>query len=175
MDGNNNSNSNSNLFEELIKKQRKNCKESKKLTLQDIRRITKNLRTSIFDDNCCSLWEGYITNKNKQTKSSYINFYFRHRKVALHRLLYENYVSDIEENQYIKYNCSNKGVCCNINHMYTIESEEPKVEQKDKNKSKDKKAKAKSKKSKKLKSKKETDKNDKPKKKERKKLVVDFD
>ena len=62
MDGNNISN----LFEELIKKQRKNCKESKKLTLQDIRRITKNLRTSIFDVSCCSLWEGYITNKNKE-------------------------------------------------------------------------------------------------------------
>merc|ERR1711965_1180659 len=122
MDGNNVSK----LFEELIKKQRKNCKESKKLTLQDIRRITKNLRTSIFDVSCCSLWEGYITNKNKESKTSYINFYFRHRKVALHRLLYENYVSDIEENQYIKYNCSNKGVCCNINHMYTIEKEEPK-------------------------------------------------
>ena len=161
MDGNNISS----LFEELIKKQRKNCKESKKLTLQDIRRITKNLRTSIFDVSCCSLWEGYITNKNKESKTSYINFYFRHRKVALHRLLYENYVSDIEENQYIKYNCSNKGVCCNINHMYTIEKEEPKNDKKEKT------SKDKSKSSKKQKELSEI----KPKKKERKRLVVDFD
>ena len=161
MDGNNVSK----LFEELIKKQRKNCKESKKLTLQDIRRITKNLRTSIFDVSCCSLWEGYITNKNKESKTSYINFYFRHRKVALHRLLYENYVSDIEENQYIKYNCSNKGVCCNINHMYTIEKEEPKNNSK--------KVKKISKKKKQI-CKKDISEN-KPTKKERKKLVVDFD
>merc|ERR1711991_991605 len=112
-----------NVFNELIKKQRKSCKENKKLTLQDIRRISKNIKTSIFDTSGCSLWDGYITNKNKESKSSYINFYFRHRKVALHRLLYENYVSDIEENQYIKYNCKNKGICCNINHMYTIENE----------------------------------------------------
>merc|ERR1712166_1645454 len=126
MDGNNISN----LFEELIKKQRKSCKENKKLTLQDIRRIAKNLKSSIFDSSCCSMWDGYITNKNKASKSSYINFYFRHRKVALHRLLYENYVSDIEESQYIKYNCSNKGICCNINHMYTIVPEESKKKSK---------------------------------------------
>ena len=161
MDGNNNSN----LFEELIKKQRKNCKESKKLTLQDIRRITKNLKTSIFDVSCCSLWEGYITNKNKDSKTSYINFYFRHRKVALHRLLYENYVSDIDENQYIKYNCSNKGVCCNINHMYTIEPEEPKNDKKEKSK----------KTTKVKKSKQISEKDKKTKKKSKKKLVVDFD
>merc|ERR1712072_1494514 len=122
MDGN----TQNNVFNELITKQRKSCKDCKKLTLQDIRRISKNIKTSIFDTSGCSLWEGYITNKNKVSKSSYINFYFRHRKVALHRLLYENYVSDIEENQYIKYNCDNKGICCNINHMYTIEKEEKK-------------------------------------------------
>ena len=116
MDGNNET-----IFHELIKNQRKNCKESKKLTLHDIKRISKNLRTSIFDSSGCSLWEGYVTNKNKATKSSYINFYFRHRKVALHRLLYENYVAELEENQYIKYNCPCKGICCNLNHMYTID------------------------------------------------------
>ena len=156
----------SNLFEELIKKQRKQCKESKKLTLQDIRRITKNLRTSIFDVSCCSLWEGYITNKNKTSKSSYINFYFRHRKVALHRLLYENYVSDIEENQYIKYKCSNKGICCNINHMYTIDKEEPKDKKKE------------SKKVNKISNQKKNKKLDNkgiPKVKSKTKLVVDFD
>ena len=127
MDGNNEA-----IFHELIKKQRKNCKESKKLTLHDIKRISKNIKSSIFDSSGCSLWDGYVTNKNKTTKSSYINFYFRHRKVALHRLLYENYVADLDENQYLKYNCPCKGVCCNLNHMYTIDvkskpEEKPKV------------------------------------------------
>lgn len=118
------------IFKELITKQRKDCKESKKLTLQDIKRISKNLSTSIFDVDDCSLWNGYITNKNKQSKANYINFYFRHRKVALHRLLYENYCSEIDDNQYIKYTCGLHGVCCNINHMYTLD--EKKKEQTDK-------------------------------------------
>lgn len=116
MDGNNEL-----IFQELIKKQRKDCKESKKLTLQDIKRISKNIKSSIFDTSGCTLWNGYITNKNKTAKSSYINFYFRHRKVALHRLLYENYISELEDNQYIKFNCPCKGICCNLNHMYTID------------------------------------------------------
>lgn len=147
-----------NVFNELIKKQRLSCKENKKLTLQDIRRISKNIKKSIFDSSGCSLWDGYVTNKNKEFKSSYINFYFRHRKVALHRLLYENYVSDIEENQYIKYKCKNKGICCNVNHMYTIEKETNIKNEKEKvlnDKSKD------------DKSKNDKSKND--------KLVVDFD
>ena len=46
--------------------------------------------------------------------------------------LYENYVSDIKDNQYIKYTCDHKGFCCNINHMYildnNIEIQEPKVD-----------------------------------------------
>jgi hypothetical protein len=116
MDGNNPT-----LFQELIKKQRNDCKETKKLNLSDMKRISKNLQVSIFDCSACSLWNGYVTNKSQKSKTSYINFYFRHKKVALHRLLYENYVSSIPDNQYIKYSCDNKGVCCNINHMYTLE------------------------------------------------------
>tara|TARA_B100001093_G_scaffold519434_1_gene608457 strand:- start:1683 stop:2111 length:429 start_codon:yes stop_codon:yes gene_type:complete len=118
--------SNSSIFQELITKQRHQCDISKKLSLQDIKRISKNLNSSIFKENSCSLWKGYVTNKTKETKSSYINFYFRHRKVALHRLLYENYISNLNDNQYIKYSCENKGVCCNINHMYIIEPNKPK-------------------------------------------------
>jgi len=116
MDGNNPT-----LFQELIKKQRNDCKETKKLNLSDMKRISKNLQYSIFDCSSCSLWNGYVTNKSQKSKTSYINFYFRHKKVALHRLLYENYVSSIPDNQYLKYTCENKGVCCNINHMYTLE------------------------------------------------------
>ena len=127
MDGNN-----SLVFQELIKKQRSNCKEARKLTLHDIKRISKNIKTSIFDNINCSLWEGYVTNKNNINKTKYINFYFRHRKVALHRLLYENYVSEIDESQYIKYNCPNKGFCCNVNHMFILDTDnkEPKQEEK---------------------------------------------
>jgi hypothetical protein len=111
------------VFQELIKKQIVTCKEVRKLTLHDIKRISKNLNTSIFNKDTCSLWGGYITNKNNNNKSKYINFYFRQRKVALHRLLYENYVSEIRNNQYIKYTCDNKGFCCNINHMYILDND----------------------------------------------------
>ena len=111
------------VFQELMKKQIVTCKEVRKLTLHDIKRISKNLNTSIFNKDTCSLWGGYITNKNNNNKSKYINFYFRQRKVALHRLLYENYVSEIRNNQYIKYTCDNKGFCCNINHMYILDND----------------------------------------------------
>ena len=47
----------------------------------------------------------------------YINFYFNKKKIALHRLLYINYVEDVSPNEYIKFLCDNKGKCCNINHM----------------------------------------------------------
>jgi len=115
MDGNSKT-----LFHELIKKQRLTCKNNRKVSLYDIKRISKNINSSIFDASNCCLWKGYITNKNNINKSKYINFYFRHSKVALHRLLYENYVGNLENNQYIKYSCTNKGFCCNVNHMYIL-------------------------------------------------------
>ena len=27
-------------------------------------------------------------------------------------------IGDIDKNEYLKFNCQNKGVCCNINHFY---------------------------------------------------------
>jgi hypothetical protein len=65
---------------------------------------------------------GYITNNSSESKPSYINFYFRGKKIALHRLLYENYIGDINNNQYLKYTCCNKGICCNINHLILVNS-----------------------------------------------------
>lgn len=121
------------IFQELILKQRHDCDIDKKLTLMDIKRVSKNISTSIFDVSQCSIWNGYITNK-KNSKTCYINFYFRQQKVALHRLLYENYVNNLETNQYVKFTCSCKGKCCNVNHMKTITKEK----KNDKNKIKDK-------------------------------------
>ena len=67
-------------------------------------------------NNCC-IWNGYITNEKNQSKGTYINFYFNKKKIALHRLLYINYVDDVNSNEYIKFSCINKGKCCNVNHM----------------------------------------------------------
>ena len=115
------------IFKELIAKQIKvnNCN---KLSVQDIKRISKNIVTSIFNLNECSIWDGYITNLNVKNRGTYINFYFKKKKVALHRLLYNNYVSVLNKDEYIKYTCENKGKCCNINHMKKYKYNKPKVD-----------------------------------------------
>lgn len=113
-----------NLMMELFKKQLPTS-EDKKLYLHDIKRICKNINNSIFG-NECSLWNGYITNLNKFNKGTYINFYFKKKKVALHRLLYINYIGHLKDNEYIKFTCPNKGICCNINHLKKFKYNKPK-------------------------------------------------
>ena len=115
------------IFKELIAKQIK-VNNSNKLSVQDIKRISKNIVTSIFNLNECSIWDGYITNLNVKNRGTYINFYFKKKKVALHRLLYNNYVSVLNKDEYIKYTCENKGKCCNINHMKKYKYNKPKVD-----------------------------------------------
>ena len=96
----------------LKNKQLKNIPENKKLKETDLLRIIKYTNNSIFGTEC-SIWQGYITNN----KSKYINFYFNKNKIALHRLLYINYIGELYENVYLSYNCKNPGICCNINHF----------------------------------------------------------
>jgi hypothetical protein len=120
---------NDKILIELIQKQKKNIND-KKLLYNDLRRISKYLSKSIFG-NECSLWNGYITTIKNDDKSSYINFYYKGKKYALHRLLYINYVNELNDSEYIKFSCENKGKCCNINHIYKIlklESDENKNE-----------------------------------------------
>lgn len=125
------------ILKELIRKQLPDVEESKKLYLPDIQRICKNISSSPLHSNECCLWEGYITNLNKANKGTYINFYFRHKKVALHRILYANYVDNIDKTEYLKYTCNNKGLCCNVHHMekfkYNKIKEEKKVKKKEPN------------------------------------------
>ena len=105
------------LLMELLKRQNKNISSDKKLKYNDIKRISKFLSSSIFSEDKCSIWTGYITNEKNQSKGTYVNFYFNKKKIALHRLLYINYIGDVSNNEYIKFSCKNKGRCCNINHM----------------------------------------------------------
>ena len=109
------------LLKELIKNQRNNIPIEYKLKISDLNRISKNLNSSIFDNNKCCIWNGYITNNNDDNRAKYINFYFNKKKIALHRLLFINYNDNLNKNEYIKYTCNNKGICCNINHMYILE------------------------------------------------------
>ena len=64
--------------------------------------------------------------KNEE-KNSYINFYFNGKKHALHRLLYINYIGELLDSEYIKFKCSNKGKCCNINHFYKITKDDDNI------------------------------------------------
>ncbi len=107
---------NEKVLRELLSKQLKNIDLDKKLQFGDIKRISKYLKESIFSDKC-SIWGGYITNVNKDNKGTYINFYFKEKKVALHRLLYLNFIGELNDNEYLKFSCPNKGKCCNIHHF----------------------------------------------------------
>jgi hypothetical protein len=106
-----------NLLKELLSKQVKNIDAYKKLQFADMRRICKYISTSIFDQNKCCIWNGYITNINNSAKGTYINFYFQKKKKALHRLLYINFIGELTNNEYLKFSCENKGYCCNIYHL----------------------------------------------------------
>lgn len=110
-------NNSTELFKELMNKQRKFLPNDKKLQFTDMKRICKYIKKSIFDSDSCSLWNGYITNNNNDNKGTYINFYFKKKKVALHRLLYINFVDDLDYDEYLKFVCSNKGMCCNVTHL----------------------------------------------------------
>ena len=107
-------------FSELFKKQLIDVQKSKKISRSDMWRIVKHTDVSIFNNEECCLWNGYITNIKHRSKGVYVNFYFRKRKVALHRLLYANYVGEINRSDYIRYSCPNKGRCCNITHMLKV-------------------------------------------------------
>ena len=124
---------NDNILSELINNQRKNISKDKKLLFNDIKRLSKYFNRSIFINsnilsldetnelntiinNDCVLWLGNISNNN------YINFYLNKKKNSLHRILYYNYINDIDDSEYIKFNCPNKGKCCNIYHFYKIDN-----------------------------------------------------
>lgn len=108
---------NSELFNDLLRKQIKNIPNDKKLKYNDLKRLCKYISSSIFDENICSIWNGYITNINNIEKGIYINFYFKGKKMALHRLLYINFIGTLRDDEYLKFTCENKGKCCNIHHL----------------------------------------------------------
>ena len=119
-----------NFLSEFLSRQCTNIEPKKKLQYNDLKRISKNVKNSIFDENICSKWNGYITNTKNKNKGTYVNFYFRRKKMALHRLLYVNFVGNLSNNEYLKFSCENRGSCCNIHHMkkfkYQISNDEKK-------------------------------------------------
>lgn len=123
------------ILNELIQNQVKTVPLDKKFRYNDLKRLCKHLHSSIFDENTCCLWDGYITNINNTSKGIYINFYFKGKKAALHRLLYSNFIGDLSDDEYLKFNCENKGKCCNITHLKKfkyMQKKEPEIKNDDK-------------------------------------------
>lgn len=108
------------FLKELTDNQLKNVNHDRKLHFKDFRRIIKYINSSIFDDTKCCMWDGYVTNDTNSKRGTYVNFFFKNKKVALHRLLYENFVGQLGDDYYLKFSCDeekNCGKCCNIYHM----------------------------------------------------------
>jgi hypothetical protein len=102
------------IMDELVSKQRKIMLQKRKLNYSDMSRIIKYVDKSLFDDVCC-LWKGYVCCFNKN-KNYYINFFFGGKKIQINRLLYENYIGDVEKDEIIKNICASGGKCCNVFH-----------------------------------------------------------
>lgn len=105
------------LLKELLSKQLKNVPKDKKLQYIDLKKICKHINSSMFDKNNCCIWSGYVTNTNNSNKGVYINFYFKKKKVALHRLIYINFIGQLSDEEYLRFTCVNKGKCCNVYHL----------------------------------------------------------
>jgi hypothetical protein len=104
------------ILKELCDKQIKDIQNDKRLCHSDLVRIARNVNNSLFEHDC-SIWDGYITNSNKENKSQYINFFFKSKKIALHRLLYLNFIGPMKDSEYLRFECDNKGKCCCLNHL----------------------------------------------------------
>ena len=126
----------SDLLQELLNKQLNNVPSSKKLQFSDMKRICKYINSSIFDEDNCCIWGGYVTNINNRSKETYINFFFSKKKVALHRLLYNNFIGELNDNEYLKFSCEHKGQCCNIFHLKKFKYQEKEEDEKKKKKKK---------------------------------------
>ncbi len=114
------------ILYDLIINQRNIINNNMRLSYNDLKRISKYLITTIFNNNDCCIWNGYLSTI-KNNKHNYINFFFNKKKYSLQRLLYINYIDDLNNNEYIKYNCDNKGGCCNINHIYKVNDKQKNI------------------------------------------------
>jgi len=69
-----------NIYSEMVSRQLPNIDFNNKLNNSDMKRIANHLEESLFVDGKCSVWTGYITNKDKKKKAPYINFFLKKKK-----------------------------------------------------------------------------------------------
>jgi len=103
-------------LKELIDNQLKDIEEDYELSHNDMKRILKYTDNSIFGDDC-SRWTGYITKSTSKNQMCYVSFFFKSKKRAIIRLLYQNYIGELHESSYLTHTCPNPSNCININHL----------------------------------------------------------
>jgi hypothetical protein len=101
-------------FIKFIEKQRKDIKAFKlydKMYYDDMKRIHMIMGSvDIFGDEC-------VVYDGKFKKNNYIVLSFNGKKVSLLKLLYLNYVDDLDNDaKYVSF-CNNKGLCMCLNHF----------------------------------------------------------
>lgn len=82
-----------------------------RLTHSDIVRLSSGLDTDIFRTNACVGYRRSLRNRK------HFLFSYEGHKVPLNRLLYHNYISDVEPGDIIVNTCVNSSFCCNIRHI----------------------------------------------------------
>jgi hypothetical protein len=110
------------IINTFITNQLPDIEEQYKLKLKDFQKIARNINSNIFDKGKCTLWNGVLCNKDKPHKGVYINYYFNRKKTTLHRLLFINFVGPLDDKEYLKFKCINKGQCCNVNCLEKAKS-----------------------------------------------------
>lgn len=122
-------------WKELILIQRKDICISRKLRAIEIQKICKNIEGKIkgFKEKCCR-WLGKCAIKDNK-RGKYISYFFNNKKVALHRLLFENFVRPLKENENLKFTCKNSNFCLNLDHLQPFivnkKIKKPKTEKKE--------------------------------------------
>ena len=113
----------SKILQELIDKQLKDVTKKFRFTQKHLLRLSLSLPTSIFHPTQCSIWStSYISRARIRIRrhQKYVTFSMRGKKHMSQRLIYLNYCGQLP-NHFIRSNCSNKGKCCNINHMTKVQ------------------------------------------------------
>lgn len=90
-----------------------------KLRFEDLKRIDLYTPGDMIVSKECVEYMGEIT------KSGYMNISYKGKKVSLLRLLYHNYIDEIEPKYTMVQTCGNKK-CVNINHLKSPENKEEK-------------------------------------------------
>jgi hypothetical protein len=103
------------ILAHLLIIQREEINENYKLDIYLIVKVIKLLGSTLLENlvkhNRLECW----LYKNKY-KTNNINFYIKGKKIALHRILYINFIDELDKNIYLKHSCNNNN-CYNIYHL----------------------------------------------------------